>query len=371
MICKKCKKSIPDDALFCCYCGKNLQPQFPKAKKRANGDGSVAKIGANNYKAIVVVGYKNGDASKPIRKTKSGFKTKAEALAYIPKLKSEPKVSKTVTFSECFDAWIVTQDFADSTRGNYNQATKWLEPLMQRKMDSITLQEVQEIVSRTDICQSRKTVLRNVIRSMWRYAIPRKWVTSEINIGEYLEIGKPKKKKPKQGFSPVDFEKIRDAVGTVPFADVIYILCLTGFRISELLSLKHNSYDPELQTLTGGIKTEAGKNRIVTVSPKILPFIEERYNSGSEYLFISEYGTPLKETDFRTRFASCLSILHIDAKAKGYTPHTCRHTFADLLKNVDGADRDKLELMGHKDTSMLLYYQSSSLEDLRRITNAI
>ena len=54
-----------------------------------------------------------------------------------------------------------------------------------------------------------------------------------------------------------------------------------------------------------------------------------------------------------------------------YTPHSCRHTFATLMKNAPGSDKDKLELMGHTSTEMLRHYQDVSLEDLRKITDAL
>ena len=54
-----------------------------------------------------------------------------------------------------------------------------------------------------------------------------------------------------------------------------------------------------------------------------------------------------------------------------YTPHSCRHTFATLMKRVDGAEKDKLELIGHSSPEMLRYYQDVALDDLRKITDAI
>ena len=54
-----------------------------------------------------------------------------------------------------------------------------------------------------------------------------------------------------------------------------------------------------------------------------------------------------------------------------YTPHTCRHTFATLMKRVEGADKDKQELIGHASAEMLRYYQDAPLDDLRKITDAI
>ena len=54
-----------------------------------------------------------------------------------------------------------------------------------------------------------------------------------------------------------------------------------------------------------------------------------------------------------------------------YTPHTCRHTFSTLLKRAAGADKDKLELIGHTSGEMLRYYQDVDIEDLKAITDAL
>ena len=58
-------------------------------------------------------------------------------------------------------------------------------------------------------------------------------------------------------------------------------------------------------------------------------------------------------------------------KRHKYTPHTCRHTFATLLKRINGSDKDKQELIGHASPEMLRYYQDVELDDLRRITDAL
>ncbi|MFG6372651.1 MAG: tyrosine-type recombinase/integrase [Oscillospiraceae bacterium] len=62
----------------------------------------------------------------------------------------------------------------------------------------------------------------------------------------------------------------------------------------------------------------------------------------------------------------------VDGKErKTYTPHSCRHTFATMMKRVEGAEKDKLELIGHTDAEMLRHYQDVSYADLRKITDAI
>lgn len=53
------------------------------------------------------------------------------------------------------------------------------------------------------------------------------------------------------------------------------------------------------------------------------------------------------------------------------TPHSCRQTFATLLKRAQGSDTDKLALIGHTSTDQLRDYQDVPVEDLRRIIDQI
>lgn len=52
-------------------------------------------------------------------------------------------------------------------------------------------------------------------------------------------------------------------------------------------------------------------------------------------------------------------------------PHSCRHTFAALIKRLSAPDKDKLELTGRTGAAMLRHYQDVSLENLRRLTDSL
>lgn len=88
MKCVKCHKSIKEDSLFCSYCGAK---QTVTKRKRGNGSGSAYRRGSGWEAQVYVDGKKH---------RKSGFRTKSEALAYIPTL---AKRSATVlTLSDLF-----------------------------------------------------------------------------------------------------------------------------------------------------------------------------------------------------------------------------------------------------------------------------
>ena len=89
--------------------------------------------------------------------------------------------------------------------------------------------------------------------------------------------------------------------------------------------------------------------------------------------FCGKDGEAIPDKKFRDEcFYPALEAIGIQGKGEHrLTPYSTRHTFATLMKRVGGADKDKLELMGHTSTDMLRHYQHVSYEDLRVITDAI
>ena len=209
---------------------------------------------------------------------------------------------------------------------------------------------------------------------MYKYAVPRGY--AELNLGQYLivsgEFGAAR-----ESFTQEQIERIRDAVSIIPFADYIYAMCYLGFRPSELLALSVDNYDANKKTLTGGAKTEAGKNRVVPISPKIQSIIDRLYaGKASGALFCDEKGNQFSYDRFRDAvFYPTLEAVGIENPMVNgihkYSPHTCRHTFATLMKKVVAPDKDKMKLIGHASPEMLRYYQDVNLEDLKKIINAI
>lgn len=117
-----------------------------------------------------------------------------------------------------------------------------------------------------------------------------------------------------------------------------------------------------------GSKTEAGKDRIITISPKLKEIIEEQMNTPGPWLFprLSD-GQQMKVNYFAEKFKVLTEKLGIQDRV----PYSCRHTFANLLKAVQGSDTDKAALMGHANASMTKYYQEPDYESLRSITDRI
>lgn len=379
MECMKCKKSIPEDALFCPYCGrKHIVQQKPKA--RGNGTGSVYKRSNGTWMAIRVLRYEvDGDGNRhKVTASKSGFKTKKEALAYLPNLTAESKLEqrRTITFQQLYDKWEPTHRAGKDTINCYRAAKKHFRPVWGMQMKDITVDDLQDCMDDVPGKRTQEN-MKALCGLLYKYAIPRHMAT--LNMGQYLIVGGAKGLG-KDGLPMNALKKLEDNVGKVPYADYIVADCYMGFRPSELLELDVSNYDRKEKTITGGAKTEAGKDRVVPISPKIQETIDRLTNGKiAGPLFCDTGGGRMRIEVYRERFYEALEACGIDnpiievngQKRRTYTPHSCRHTFATMMKNVKAADKDKLALIGHTSTEMLRHYQDTEIDGLRKIINAI
>ena len=73
-------------------------------------------------------------------------------------------------------------------------------------------------------------------------------------------------------------------------AKEVLILIYTGFRASEFLQIKKENIDFLNWTIRGGLKTEAGKDRLVPIHSKILELVKNRVDSNNEYLIVNFKG---------------------------------------------------------------------------------
>ena len=84
MLCRKCRRELPGDAIYCCYCGVK-QSIDRKTKAKGNGLGSVYKRADRDCWCAAVTSSMLSCDGKLIqrRSVKSGFKTKKAAAEYL------------------------------------------------------------------------------------------------------------------------------------------------------------------------------------------------------------------------------------------------------------------------------------------------
>ena len=383
--CKKCGSELPHGANFCPVCGKPVQPGAKAPKKRGNGQGSVFKMG-NKWLAIVTLGYYIDEQGKRHRKTRSQvFDRKSDAVNALPKLLTDERkeLKKQLTFKQLYDLWLPTHKAGAQTMGCYTAAIKHFSDVYHMRLSDIDIDDLQECLDECPAGKRTRENMRSLVSLMYKYGIPRHVIPENLNLSPFLSVtGEAAAKR--DSFTEEQIKKIRAAAGVVAYADYIAIMIYTGFRPSEFLALTRADYNIADSALTGGAKTEAGKGRRVTVSPKIKTILGQLYaksEAPDAPLFPDADG---KQWDLKkfteTAFYPALEQIGIDNPmveiAGGvlrhkYTPHTCRHTFSTLMKRVTGADKDKLALIGHTSGEMLRYYQGVELSDLKAITDKL
>ncbi len=128
----------------------------------------------------------------------------------------------------------------------------------------------------------------------------------------------------------------------IPGIDIVLILLHTGLRISEMLMLTRSDFDWENGYFRAGVKTDAGKNRVIPIHPEIQPILQKYFDNAENYLFTFD-GKRLSAQKCRDNFKALLTELGMT-----HLPHECRHTFRSKMDSV-GANKRCIDLiMGHK-----------------------
>lgn len=363
MNCKKCNKSIPDDSIFCAYCGIRQVPKPPGKKKRGNGQGSVYRY-KDGWRAIVTIGYKPD--GKRITKSQC-FEKKTDAIMSLSTLKNSyvpRQIKPGVTFEECFEKMMVSHrnTINEKTEENYYFIFKKFESISFLPIDTIKTDMLQDCVDRVNT-NSTKEKMKAIASLTFKFASANDIVSK--NYAEYIKISREKQTEV-EPFTKDEVRKILSAVGTVDYADYIAVLIFTGMRPGEMFELTKDDYFGD--HFIGGIKTAAGKNRLIPIPELIQPMVQARVDKADKYIFCSPDGKKMDASHFRSRhFYPAIEQIGV----RKLTPYSCRHTFATLMKDVNAPLTDKQRLMGHTSFSMTARYTHTDLESLAYVSNSI
>ena len=369
MLCKKCKQEIPEESKFCNLCGaKQLRER--SSKKWGNGHGTVYRGQNGKWIAEYTIGWDNDDGTLTRRKRrKTGFATKNEAIAYLPNLKQNlPQQDMNVKFKDLYKKWLDghTEKVSQSTINCYKSAYKYFSTLYYVEVAKIRTEHMQKCIDECPHGTRTKENMKALGTSIWRYAMQLDIV--DRNYAEYIYIKKEEQEE-KIAFSREQLDTMWANVERVPDIKYVLTLCYTGMRLSEMLGAMTENYNAEEGYFITGVKTDAGKKRTITISPKIRPFFAD-YGK-DKHLF-----TNLSAKKFRTSlYYPALQALGLDTLDEEgehiYTPHCCRHTFATLMKNVPAPPTDKQKLIGHAKFEMTAHYTHTDIESLKKITDNI
>ena len=177
---------------------------------------------------------------------------------------------------------------------------------------------------------SMSSFLKSALSGFYKYCVTHDYI--KVNYADSL-IAKPIPKSTlHKPFTPKEIHELwlyKDAY----IAKVALVMIFTGVRTAELFVLENkNVFDDHIIT---GVKTEAGKNRIIPLHKAIVPFIKELQSDGDMFMD----GTI---TRFRRRWSRC-KIPAIE----NHIPHDTRHTCETMMWNAGINKRTMQLIVGH------------------------
>lgn len=368
------------------------------AGRRSNGEGSVSYDSRRKrYRAKVTIGWEvdeeTGKTKQIVKTLGSNFKTKGEASAALAEFLKSPYDlnNKDITFSQLYEIWF--ENFIkdhESHRYRVMSGYKYCSSIYNKKFRELSILDMKNCIYQGEIVVDRgkykgekrlaspstKESMKYIFNHMYAYAIEARIVdrnyAKEFTLDKKVFKEKEENHKEKVPFSDEEMDKLWKSIEFVPFADMIVYGCYSGWRPSELIELKIADVDLENEFIRGGIKTTAGKNRLVPIHPLIKPIVEKYYNEavsvGSEYLFndiSKKKGIGLSYDQYLSRFNNVMELLKFRLEI---TPHYTRHTFITKAKSrqVNMNEYILKLIVGHEIGDLTEHtYTHRELEDLR------
>lgn len=156
-------------------------------------------------------------------------------------------------------------------------------------------------------------------------------------------------------FTEDEMQKLWNNLDKIPYVDVILIQCYSGWRPQELGLIKLEDVDLDNRTFKGGMKTDAGIDRIVPIHNRIYNLVKARYEQAveleSEYLINctdskTHNKTKLKFTydKYRQRFIKIVDLLELNPDHRA---HDGRKHFVTMAKKYKLDEYAIKYIVGH------------------------
>ena len=343
--------------------------------KLPNSYGAVIKLKGNRRKPYAVrktIGYEKDGTQ--IRRFVGYYETRKEALQELALYNENPYdiEYKKVTVGQMFKKWKKEKypKIAIKTQQVYNMCWNYCETIKDTPFVDIKTLQLQAIVDSMGDKWSAKKAFKILWHQLYDFANK-----NDMNItkySEYIDIGKKTTKLERVPFEEWEIQKIWENKDRMDFLDTILILIYTGMRVGELFDIKRENVHLEEKYMRGGLKTEAGINRIIPIHDRILPIIKKYYDEAkklkSEYLINNALGVKMKYSNYRReKWDRFIEQLELDPRHK---PHDTRHTFATRIDRTPANKICIKRIMGHSSTDITSkVYTHKDIEDLLNAVN--
>ena len=382
--CPECKLQVSDKAAACPHCGYPMQPTVKrkprvksnKRRRLPNGFGQISEIKNRNlrnpFRAMITVGKtpEGRPICKPL-KPESYFPTYNDAYAALVEYNKNPyDLEPSITVKELYVKW--TGDYfktlkADGSIRAVTSAWAYCSAVYDMRVMDVRARHVKGCMEEgTATVRGREqhpsASMKNKIKSLFNlmldYALEYELVdrnySRTFNLTEETIKEIQTVKKEHIPFTEEEMGRLWAHVDDKRFVDAMLVQCYSGWRPQELGLLELENIDLENWTFKGGMKTDAGMDRVVPIHSKIRPIVERKYKEavalGNKYLFNCTDGRSGKPTmmtyqRYQHGFGMVRDELNLNPE---HRPHDGRKHFVTMAKKA-GVDEYAIKYMvGHK-----------------------
>lgn len=380
--CKECELQVSDKAISCPHCGYPLNTpakrtrSTAKRRKLPNGFGQITKLNKPGlrkpYRAMITVGFdSNGKCKQVLLKPVSYFETYNDAYEALLEYRRNPYdiESSSCTLADLYEKWS-DEYFKKLTNPSSIRTVKssWSRcaPIAKMQVRDIRTRHIKGVIEDSDSSNNMKRRMKSTLNLMLDYAVEYELVDKnyarlynvEVDTSETTEH---------QTYSDEDMQKIIDSRECV-VKHMILLQILSGWRPQELCLIKLEDINLTEMYITGGMKTEAGKNRIVpihsAIQKQLLDWYKDSESKGSKYLFCKDTGEPLTYDMFRHRYVAYLKENNLDLS---HRPHDGRKHFVTSAKRYGVNEWVIKRLVGHSIQDITeKVYTERTLDDMRK-----
>lgn len=336
--------------------------------RNGNGFGSVHKIDSSKkrkkpYRVRVTDGWEWDDKKqKMVQKYMviGYYATRKEGMIALADYNKNPRdVRKdSITFEEVYQIWIDYKKPNKKSLESYTTAYKHSAPLYKMKMADIRTEHLENVMQNISIGVSGQKAVKTLWNQLFDYAIGRDYI--EKNYSKHVKTrDKGSNISSRKPFTKEEVQLLWDNVEHNQDVETALILIYTGMRPSEILGIHRDNIHLEERYMIGGIKTEAGRNRTIPISKKILPFIERRVKE-SEWLVCSPKGQAEKYGRYRDKVWNPM----MESLGLNHTPHECRHTGISLMTDAGIDGRLIKMIVGHRTSDITERYSHAYIDSL-------
>lgn len=388
--CPECELQVSDKAVSCPHCGYPLQPNSAprktiksnKRKRLPNGFGQISENKSYKlrkpFRALVTVGKKSNGRPivKPL-KPESYFATYNEAYAALVEYNKNPyDLEPDITVAQLYDRW--TEEYfkslkSDSSKRTITSAWAYCSSIYDMRAKDVRARHIKGCMENGTYIDRKgkerhptagnKARIKSMFNLMLDYALEYEMVEKNyartFNVSDDIVKEKEKARRGHIPFTDEEMKLLWDNVDKGVYIDVLLIQCYSGWRPQELGLIKVKNVDMNNWTFMGGMKTDAGINRVVPIHTKIRELVKRRYDEaislGSEYLInctdTKTHRSNLKFTydKYQQRFKKIRDELNLNPDHRA---HDGRMQFITMAKKY-GVDEYAIKYMvGHAITDI-------------------